>query len=164
MTSTLPPIPRFVFTIFEPLALVAGWFSPTFSTEYFVNSQLPSTSPTLVWATSTWPTTQVLALQLGNVYGLLAMIGIAVLYSTTEPKVVRNFLIACAIADVGHVYVTYAVMGGKAFFDLGQWNAMAWGNIGVTLGLLITRVAYLAGLLGEDRLVGDTKTAAKKEI
>lgn len=90
------------------------------------------------------------------------MIGVAVLYTTTEPKVVRNFLIACAIADVGHVYVTYAVMGGKAFFDLGNWNAMAWGNVGVTLGLLVTRVAYLFGLFGEDRVVEDTKTAMKK--
>lgn len=92
------------------------------------------------------------------------MLGVAVLYTTTEPKVVRNFLIACAVADVGHVYVTYAVMGGEAFWDLGSWNAMAWGNVGVTLGLLVTRVAYLAGLLGEDRVVEDTKTAAKKRI
>lgn len=38
------------------------------------------------------------------------MIGVAVLYTTTEPKVVRNFLIACAIADIGHLYVTYSVM------------------------------------------------------
>lgn len=38
------------------------------------------------------------------------MIGVGVLYATTEAKVVRNFLLACAIADVGHLYVTYAVM------------------------------------------------------
>ena len=38
------------------------------------------------------------------------MVGVGVLYTTTEAKVVRNFLLACAIADVGHLYVTYAVM------------------------------------------------------
>ena len=38
------------------------------------------------------------------------MVGVGVLYATTEIKVVRNFLLACAIADVGHLYVTYVVM------------------------------------------------------
>ena len=38
------------------------------------------------------------------------MIGVGVLYATTEAKVVRNFLLACSIADVDHLYVTYAVM------------------------------------------------------
>ena len=38
------------------------------------------------------------------------MVGVGVLYGTTEAKVVRNFLLACAIADVGHLYVTYAIM------------------------------------------------------
>ena len=38
------------------------------------------------------------------------MVGVGVLYGTTEAKVVHNFLLACAIADVGHLYVTYAVM------------------------------------------------------
>lgn len=162
MTSLLRPIPRFVFTIFEPLALIAGWLSPTLSTEHFVNSQLPSAISSSSWTTSTWPTTRVLALQLGNVYGLLAMIGIGILYQTTEPKVVRNFLVACAVADVGHLYATYAVMGGKSFVHVAQWNAMGWGNIGITLGLLVTRILYLMGALGEDRVVRSTKDAVKK--
>lgn len=38
------------------------------------------------------------------------MVGVGVLYTTTEAEVVRNFLLACAIADMGHLYVTYAVM------------------------------------------------------
>lgn len=38
------------------------------------------------------------------------MVGVGVLYATTEAKVVRNFLLACAVADVGHLYVTFAVM------------------------------------------------------
>lgn len=46
------------------------------------------------------------AYQLGNIYLLLAMVGIAVLYSTTEPKVVRNYIVALWIADIGHVVIT----------------------------------------------------------
>lgn len=107
MASILPPVPRFVFTIFEPIALVAGYFSPLLNTSRFANSQLPPASVSTISLTAT---DRILALQLGNVYGLLAMIGVGVLYATTEAKVVRNFLLACAIADVGHLYVTYAVM------------------------------------------------------
>ena len=107
MASILPPFPRFVFTIFEPIALVAGYLSPMLDTTGFVNSQLPATSIITISPTAT---NRILALQLGNVYGLLAMVGVGVLYATTEAKVVRNFLIACAIADIGHLYVTYAVM------------------------------------------------------
>ena len=107
MASILPPIPRFVFTIFEPIALAAGYLSPMLDTSGFVNSQLPPASVPTISLTAT---DRILALQLGNVYGLLAMIGVGVLYATTEAKVVNNFVFACAIADVGHLYVTYAVM------------------------------------------------------
>lgn len=41
------------------------------------------------------------AYQLGNIYLLLAMVGVAVLYSTTEALVVRNYVIALWIADIG---------------------------------------------------------------
>ena len=107
MASILPPIPRFVFTVFEPIALVAGYLSPMLDPTGFVNSQLPTTSATTISLTAT---NRILALQLGNLYGLLFMIGVGVLYTTTEAKVVRNYLLACAIADVGHLYATYAVM------------------------------------------------------
>ena len=107
MASTLPTFPRFVFTILEPIALVAGYLSPILDTTDFINSQLPATSLSITPPTAT---NRILALQLGNVYGLLAMVGVSILYTTTEAKVVRNFLLACAIADVGHLYVTYAVM------------------------------------------------------
>ena len=73
------------------------------------------------------------------------------LYTTTEPKVVRNFVIACAIADVGHLAVTYHVMGFADFMNLKGWNAMAWGNIGVTAGLFLTRIGYLVGMFGKGR-------------
>lgn len=161
MATILPPIPRFIFTVFEPIALLAGYLSPMLDTTSFVNSQLPATSVTTVLPTAT---NRVLALQLGNVYGLLAMVGVGILYATTEAKVVRNFLLACAIADVGHLYVTYAVMGYMDFIDVQGWNSMAWGNIGVTLGLFLTRVLYLTGFWGQDKVVNSTKKTIKKNI
>jgi hypothetical protein len=61
------------------------------------------------------------------------MIGVAVLYSTTEAKVVRNYVIALWLADIGHVVITCYVMGGEQAIDIANWNAMAWGNIGATV-------------------------------
>ncbi len=98
-------------------------------------------------------TSQVLALQLGNCYGLVGLIGIGILYYTNEAIVVRNYLIACAIGDVGHLAATYWVIGHHSFVDVGGWNATAWGNIGVTAFLLVVRVLYFAGVFGKDRVV-----------
>jgi hypothetical protein len=76
---------------------------------------------------------KMVALQLGNIYLLLAMVGIAVLYSTTEAKVVRNYVIALWLADIGHVAITCYVMEYKRMVDIGNWNSMTWGNIGATV-------------------------------
>lgn len=73
------------------------------------------------------------------------------MYTTTEAKVVRNYLIACAIADVGHLAVTYHVMGHAEFFDVGRWNSMAWGNIAITTMLFVVRVGYLVGMFENRR-------------
>jgi len=64
------------------------------------------------------------------------MIGIAVLYTTTESKVVRNYVVALWLADIGHVLITLHGMGFERAANLSNWNAMAWGNVGVTVSSL----------------------------
>ena len=66
-------------------------------------------------------------------------------------------MLALAIADVGHVAVTGRVLGWERTIDVRGWNQMAWGNIGVTVGLFITRIGYLAGVFGAHRSVGKAK-------
>ena len=149
MASTLSPIPRLIFTILEPLSLLAGFLAPVLKTSKFVSSQLPS-SPDFKAYTLT-PTNRILALQLANVYGLVGIIGVGVLYSTSESRVVRNYLIACALGDLGHIWFTYTVMGHEDFFNVLDWNGVAWGNIGITAMLFVSRLSYLAGVLGKDR-------------
>ena len=104
-------------------------------------------------------TSQVLALQLGNCYGLVGLISLGVLYYTNEATVVRNYLLACAIGDVGHLASTYWVIGHSNFVGFRGWNATAWGNIGFTAFLLVTRILYLAGGFGKDRV---THSARKR--
>jgi hypothetical protein len=90
-------------------------------------------------------------IQLGNLYLLLGMVGVSVLYTSTEPKVIRNYIICLAIADIGHLYVTYLGMGWERYMDVGNWNDVAIGNIGVTAALFVLRIAYLMGFLGQDK-------------
>ncbi|KAL8997012.1 MAG: hypothetical protein Q9169_003602 [Polycauliona sp. 2 TL-2023] len=134
---------------------VGGYLAAILDTSSFAAAQVPSNTPALLT-----PTTQILALQLGNCYGLIALIAIGVLYSTSEPRVVRNYLIACTIADIGHIWVTYAVLGYSTFMDIKGWNSLAWGNIGFTFFLFVTRIAYLAGLFGNDKVPASIKKRA----
>ncbi|KAI9715427.1 MAG: hypothetical protein M1828_000847 [Chrysothrix sp. TS-e1954] len=155
MTTILPPIPRFVFTIFEPLSLIAGALGPILAPVYFVQSQLPHLA-----AHPLFPSEHVLAIQLGNLYLLLGLLGIGVLNTTSEPSVVHAYVWALWVGDIGHVAATVYSLGVDRSMDVGSWNGMAWGNIGVTCMLFLVRSAYMAGLLGQDR--GKVKGKAKK--
>ena len=61
------------------------------------------------------------------------MVSIAVLYTTTEPKVVRNYVIALWLADIGHIATTGYVMGYDKLMDFANYNPTTWGNVGVTV-------------------------------
>lgn len=148
MASILAPIPRFIFTVFEPLSLVAGFAVPILNPSYFVSLQVPSQAPSAVPYNLT-PTDRILALQLANTYGLLCMVGVGVLYATTEPKVVRNYLIACAIADVGHGWATGAVMGWEDFVNVGVERS-GMGKSGCDTVLVCEQDPVVCRLVGQE--------------
>ncbi|KAM0322732.1 hypothetical protein ACHAQA_009323 [Verticillium albo-atrum] len=128
MASALPAFPRIVFTILEPLSLVAGFVGAVVDPDKFVADQIAHDTPLVPSDNG-----RVVTLQLGNIYLLLAMIGVAVLSSTTEVKVVRRYLVALWVADLGHLWACFHGLGYDRFVDVAQWNAMAWGNIGATV-------------------------------
>ncbi|KAK0655949.1 hypothetical protein B0T16DRAFT_398130 [Cercophora newfieldiana] len=145
MASQLPAFPRFVFTILEPISLLAGAVPAIFDTQWFISEQIASpaavtSSPQAVLATQ----------QLGNCYFLAFLLAIAVLYSTSEIKVVRNYLIALWIADITHIAITMFGLGYNMTMAPGTWNAVTWGNIGATGFLFLTRNAYFLGVFGAD--------------
>lgn len=116
---------------------------------WFILDQTPNTSSTTSTSTtSIHPSSIALAYQLANLYGLLFLLGVAICYSTSEPKVLRNYLICLAIADFGHIYATYLAMGWEAFVDVAGWNLLTWGNISITGFLFVNRLAYLWGVFG----------------
>ncbi|KAI9793591.1 MAG: hypothetical protein M1833_000736 [Piccolia ochrophora] len=146
MAAILPPIPKYVFAVFEPISLVAGFISAVSNPALFTSSQIPRASP----ETPLSPHGLMTVLQLGSLYLLMAFVAIAIFYTTTEVKVVRAYVFALLLGDIGHLGMTYYVLGFDQFADIRGWNAMAWGNIGITMGLFITRTSYLLGLLGKD--------------
>lgn len=107
---------------------MGGWAGATLNPAWFVTEQTSQGSLSAVDDNS-----RLVALQLGNTYGLVFLIASAVLWSTSEIKVVRNYLIACWLADMSHVYVCYHVLGWDKFVDVAGWNSMTWGNVGVTV-------------------------------
>ena len=81
--------------------------------------------------------------QSGNLYLLLSLLGLFILNTTTEPRVVHAYILALLIGDIGHVAASVYVMGYDATIDVGKWNDMAWGNIGVTIFLFFCRSCLL---------------------
>ncbi|KAI1246631.1 hypothetical protein MGN70_013532 [Eutypa lata] len=147
MASQLPTFPRIIFTIVEPISLVSGALSAFVNVDWFIASQISSSS------FSTTPpaydtNSRLVALQLGNLYGLIFLLGMAVLWTTSELKVVRNYLIGAWLADISHVGLTCWLLGWERAVDVGAWNAMTWGNVGFTTFLFLTRTAWFLGLFG----------------
>lgn len=107
---------------------VAGFLGPFVSPEWFLAEQIAGSPQQEITQNA-----RMIAYQLGNIYLLMALVGVAVLYTTTEAKVVRSYLTALAIADVGHVGITCYVMEYERAVDIAHWNSMTWGNIGATV-------------------------------
>ncbi|KAF2089970.1 hypothetical protein K490DRAFT_35247 [Saccharata proteae CBS 121410] len=147
MAASLPLLPRVVFTVLEPVSLIAGFLGPFISPSFFVSSQVPrpTSEPHLLLSTE-----HVLALQLGNAYLLLAFLGLFILNTTNELKTVRAYLAALWLGDIGHVAVTAWALGVTGLMDIGGWNAVTWGNIGATLALFFVRSLYFLGAFGQD--------------
>ncbi|KAF4965971.1 hypothetical protein FSARC_6280 [Fusarium sarcochroum] len=135
MASSLPTFPRVVFTIIEPISLVAGFVGAVIDPAWFIGEQAPQKNGIGASDNSiivTW--------QLGNLYLLLAFIGVAVLSTTTEVKVVKAYLIALLLGDIGHVGFSSYGLGWERSMSPVKWNAMAWGNIAMTVDVWITLI------------------------
>lgn len=124
---------------------MAGFAGAVYDPAWFVAQQIPQDKPLVASESSI-----VMAHQLGNMYLGMCMVGLALFWTTPEARVVRNYLIALLIADAGHVGFTWYGLGLDRFMDVSGWNAMAWGNLGATLFLAFTRIAYHSGMFGPE--------------
>ncbi|CAG9995821.1 unnamed protein product [Clonostachys byssicola] len=153
MAALLPPIPRVIFSILEPISLVAGFLGAVVDPSWFMAQQIPQTQ--------TVPTTEgavIVTMQLGNLYLLMAFMGLFILNTTSEAKVVRAYLLALWLGDIGHVGLSLYGLGWEKAMSISDWNATTIGNVPVTIFLFLMRSSYFLGLFGPDRpLVSGSK-------
>ncbi|RYP36543.1 hypothetical protein DL767_003366 [Monosporascus sp. MG133] len=150
MASQLPTFPRIVFTIIEPISLISGALGAFIDTDWFITSQASTSISTSSPIQAYDINARVVAQQLGNTYFLLCLLGVAVLWTTSELRVVRNYLLAAWVADISHVWLTCRALGWVRSVDVTAWNAMTWGNVGFTTFLFLTRTAWFLGVFGPD--------------
>ena len=112
----------------SPKHSVAGFLGAISDPAWFVAEQVPSKEPVVVSENSV-----VVAWQLGNLYLLMAFMAIAIFSTTSEIKVVRSYLVALWLGDIGHVGFSCYGLGSERTMNPKGWNAMAWGNIAVTV-------------------------------
>lgn len=129
-----------------------GFVCAALTPGYFISTQLPGSlyahpaaKTVLDDVVAKDASARLLSAQLGNAYLLLCLLGVFILNTTTEIKVVRAYIWALLIADVGHVGLTVASMGWTATLAVGDWSGPTVGNVGITSALFAVRCAYLAG-------------------
>lgn len=99
---------------------------------------------------------------MGNIFILLALLAIICCW-TKHPEIITRYLLAVAIADLGHCYATYRAVGSEDFLDIRGWNDVIWGNVGVSLFLHINRLATVGGVFGRIFSSSASSTAAVKD-
>ena len=144
--SALPTIPLVVFGIIEPALLLwaykIAWFEAPF--DYF-QAQVPAHA--LTEATHFTPQAYGVTLLLANVFLLLALLAVVCSF-TTNAGVIRGYLLSVAIADWGHIYACYLMLGPEYFWDYQGWGETVRGNIGVSAVLNVLRLATVLGVFG----------------
>ncbi|ETS74317.1 hypothetical protein PFICI_14183 [Pestalotiopsis fici W106-1] len=151
--TCLPTWPFLLFGVIEPLLLVWAYIVGMRDPLAFYADQVPGSPVGAVAASGgsdllLQPQSLSLVLQLQNVYLLLAAMAILACVTGRDPATARLYLVAVALADLGHIYASYAAMGPDAFWDYRGWNQMVWGNVGVSAFLHINRLLTVLGVFG----------------
>jgi hypothetical protein len=126
---------------------VAGFLGAVVDPSWFMAQQIPQTQ--------TVPTTEgavIVTMQLGNLYLLMAFMGLFILNTTSEAKVVRAYLLALWLGDIGHVGLSLYGLGWEKAMSISDWNGTTIGNVPVT-------VRTSASISPDRRSISRTNTA-----
>ncbi|KAB8203013.1 hypothetical protein BDV34DRAFT_142486 [Aspergillus parasiticus] len=149
MSVEVPFWPHFLFRVFEPLSCFGGYIFPLLDLNKFIVDSTPNVpAPETIH-----PSSVVLAGQLGNIYAVLGLLSFLIHHNTTDPKVFRNYILAYVFSDINHLYATYRGVGWDTFVDPWAWqNLLTWGNIGMTVFMLVNRILFLLGVFGNAKV------------
>jgi len=131
------------FLTIEPISALVGafyaYFKPVTYLQLTHSASAPSDLQNLPLSTN------IVLGQLANLYLLFALNEAFVLRSTSDLRVWRTVLIGLLIADLGHLYSVRA-LGPAVYWNITQWNAMDWGNVGFVYAGAAMRIAFLCGV------------------
>ncbi|BGP42107.1 hypothetical protein JCM10450v2_006193 [Rhodotorula kratochvilovae] len=152
------PTPYFLFfAVLEPLLTLIGAAKAALFPAHFHSTLIPLTlgAPPLD-PKAAHAATIMAVRQLGNTYGLVALIGAVLLPTlrrtlTDRPReleaILRAYFCCLAFADVTHIALTLFDLGREiALSPLTHWNQLVWGNVGITAGLFVVRCLWLRGV------------------
>ncbi|BGO93698.1 hypothetical protein NBRC10512_006579 [Rhodotorula toruloides] len=157
-TSSFDPLPSpyfLFFSILEPLLTFAGAAYAIFTPlPYYIALYPPSllAPPT---AKSTHVAATMIVRQLGSCFFLFAMMGCVLLPAMRRtlkdrPEelelLVRAYLTCLAAADLTHIGFTLFDLGVEGSLAPSGWNALVWGNVGITSVLFLVRMLWMAGV------------------
>ena len=141
MGITIPLFYRYFFLWIEPASALVGAYYAFFQQQAYLNlTHAPSAPLTGISLSS-----QIVLNQLANLYFLFALNEGLVLRATSDPKVWRILLFGLLVADFGHLY-SVSPLGTEVFWNLRNWNAIDWGNVGFVYVGACTRISFLLGI------------------
>lgn len=142
------PLPRYYrlfFLLVEPISALAG-----FTMAFFKPQKYLSLTDHLSPITSTAPiptSTNIVLLQLANLYLFFAFNEAFILRSTSDMRVWKTLIVGMLIADFGHLWsVSGHVMGSGVYWKVWLWNAMDWGNVWFVYVGILSRICFLLGV------------------
>ncbi|GJE94183.1 hypothetical protein PsYK624_103510 [Phanerochaete sordida] len=99
--------------------------------------------------------TYMTVLQLGNCYLLLGMLSSLVFRAVrdalpgnpaAQERIIGASLFAMAVADATHIAATWVGLPESLRYDFASWNGTTHGNITFVVFLLLSRIAWFAGV------------------
>ncbi|BGP02107.1 hypothetical protein NBRC10513v2_005755 [Rhodotorula toruloides] len=148
------PSPYFLFfSVLEPLLTFAGAAYAIFTPlPYYIALYPPSllAPPT---AKSTHVAAIMVVRQLGSCFFLFALMGCVLLPAMRRTlkdrpaeleTLVQAYLTCLAAADLTHIGFTLFDLGLTGSLAPSGWNALVWGNVGVTSVLFLVRTLWMA--------------------
>lgn len=137
---------------------LAGLLAFILDPQSSVNDQLPHEPPHKIHQSE-----MLVLMQFNSVLFLLSIIGVSILHSTSEAKVVRAYIRSLCFGDFSHVSCTLYMLGKEGVTDYHSWTPLVWGNVAFTCFLFVSRCLYLAGVLGKDKEPGAAKGRSVKK-
>jgi len=170
---TLPGFYYYWFMYFEPISTFAPALTCLFSpgTAWFFHELVPSNIPAPTTMAGLEGRAAAAIWQLANSYmllGLLQSFGFRAIRDTlpnnpaAQERILGASFTALALADITHILVTLLALPVDIRYDFSKWNTMAHGNTTAVAALLLTRLAWFAGIGRTRYYFGQTQQGGKK--